>query len=789
MKKYLWVLALFLLNTPTILSQKNTDANIIGHVTSGGEHVSFATVSIKGTTIGTSTDQTGHFQLINMPAGKHIVRAYSIGYKAAEKEVTLKLGETVELKFELDQDLLGLDEIVVTADRGEIKRMESASIVNTLSPKLFTSTQSVTLSEGLNFSPGLRMENNCQNCGFTQVRMNGMEGPYSQILINSRPIFSGLASVYGLELIPANMIEKVEVVRGGGSAIYGSNAIAGTINIILKEPESSSYEAGFNTSITGVGISGSGEASADYSANLNTSMISDDNKTGFSLIGFTRKRNMFDANNDSFSEIAALSSMTIGTSIYHKFGLRNKLSLDFYNIKEDRDGGNRFDYTIHERDIAESIEHNIKAGAATFEQYFRAYDLLSLYISTQSLDRDSYYGANRSLSSYGNSKDNTYNIGLQYKAVFDRSTLIGGFENISGAITDSKKGFPDYANAVIVNDSIISVPHSENTVIADQETGTTGIFFQYDLKLNKAKIGFGGRFEHFDITDNYSSSGNNSGNVFSPRLNLMYEVAKPLQARVSYSKGYRAPQIFNEDLHVEASGSRKVIIINDPDLTQENSHSIMASLDFNKLLGTVSTGFLAEFFYTRLTDAFVNEIGAPDEDGTVYYTRKNAVGGATVSGMNFELKIKPLTHFSFTGGFTLQTSLYDEVQQFNERSFFRTPSNYGFFIADWDLTKDICLSASFNYTGDMLVPYFGPDTDPDTGELRESNSFYDLGFKFSHTIKINGASLQWYAGIKNVFNSYQSDFDSGINRDPSYIYGPISPRSIYFGIKFGNMLQ
>lgn len=788
MKKYLWILAL-LLNSQIILSQKNTDVNIIGHVTSGGEHVSFATVSLKGTTIGTSTDETGHFQLINMPVGKHIVRAYSIGYKAVEKEITLKMGETAELKFEIEQDMLGLDEIVVTADRGEIKRVESASIVNTLSPKLFTSTQSVTLSEGLNFSPGLRLENNCQNCGFTQVRMNGMEGPYSQILINSRPIFSGLASVYGLELIPANMIEKVEVVRGGGSAIYGSNAIAGTINIILKEPEASSYEAGFNTNIIGVGMPGSGGPAADYSADLNTSMISSDNKTGFSLIGFTRKKNMFDANNDSFSEAAALSSLTLGTSIYHKFGLRNKLSVDFYNIKEDRDGGNRFDYTIHERDIAESIEHDIKAGAATFEQYFRAYDLLSVYFSTQLLDRDSYYGANRSLSSYGKSKDKTYNIGLQYKAVFDRSTLIGGFENISGAITDSKKGFPDYANAVIVNDSIISVPHTDNTVIADQETGTTGVFFQYDLKLNRAKIGLGGRFEHFVITDNYSSSGNNSGNVFSPRINLMYEVTKPLQARLSYSQGYRAPQIFNEDLHVEASGSRKVIIVNDPDLKEENSHSIMASLDYNGFVGTVNTGILAEFFYTRLTDAFVNEIGAPDADGTVYYTRMNSEGGATVSGINIELKLKPLTHFSFTGGFTLQKSLYDEVQEFNERSFFRTPSNYGFFIADWDLTKDICLSSSFNYTGKMLVPYFGPDTDPNTGELRESGQFYDLGFKFSHTIKINSASVQWYAGIKNVFNSYQSDFDSGVNRDPSYIYGPVSPRTLYVGIRFGNMLN
>jgi outer membrane receptor for ferrienterochelin and colicins len=685
--------------------------------------------------------------------------------------------------------MLGLDEIVVTADRGEIKRIESASIVNTLSPKLFTSTQSVTLSEGLNFSPGLRMENNCQNCGFSQVRMNGMEGPYSQILINSRPIFSGLAGVYGLELIPANMIEKVEVVRGGGSAIYGSNAIAGTINIILKEPESSTYEAGFNSNITGVGVSGSGGATPDYSANFNTSIVSSDSKTGFSLIGFTRKRNIFDANNDGYSELSQLSSITIGTSIYHKFGVRNKLSVDFYNINEARDGGNKLDYSIHERDIAESLKHDIKAGAVTFEQYFRGYDLLSVYFSTQLLDRDSYYGANRTLSSYGKSKDITYNVGFQYKAVFDRSTLIAGIENTSGALKDYKLGYPDYQNAVINNDTITSVPHTDNTIIADQKTGTTGFFLQYDLKMNRFKFGLGGRFEHFAITDNFNPAGNNSGNVISPRINIMYEVAKPLQARLSYSQGYRAPQIFNEDLHIEASGSRKIIIVNDPDLKQEKSHSIMASLDFNRLLGTVNTGFLAEFFFTRLTDAFVNEIGSPDGEGTVYYTRMNAPGGATVSGLNLELRLKPLTQFSVTGGFTIQKSTYDEPQRFSEKLFFRTPADYGFLIADWDFTDNFCLSSSFNYTGKMLVPYFGPNTDPLTGELRKSDSFFDLGLKISQTVKINGASVQWYAGMKNLFNSYQSDFDSGVNRDPSYIYGPVSPRTIYLGIRFGNMLK
>jgi outer membrane receptor for ferrienterochelin and colicins len=121
----------------------------------------------------------------------------------------------------------------------------------------------------------------------------------------------------------------------------------------------------------------------------------------------------------------------------------------------------------------------------------------------------------------------------------------------------------------------------------------------------------------------------------------MYDVAKPLQARLTYSQGYRAPQIFDEDLHIETSGLRRVVTVNDPALKQETSHSIMASLDYNKLIGTVYTGFLIEGFYTNLIDAFANELGEPDENGDVIFTRVNS-SGASVQGINMELRLKPL---------------------------------------------------------------------------------------------------------------------------------------------------
>lgn len=783
------MLLLVVCTSNSIFAQKSkTDANIIGHVVCGNEHLSFATITVKGTTVGTATDATGHYQLINLPTGELTIVVSLMGYKTQEKTVTLEAGKTLEIKFELEEDHLNIDEVVVSSDRAAQKRVEAPVMVNTIPAKLITTTQAVTLGEVLNFTPGLRMENNCQNCGFSQIRMNGMEGPYSQILINSRPIFSGLAGVYGLELIPSSMIEKIEVVRGGGSSLYGGNAIAGIVNIIMKEPKTNSFELGGTYSLVGAGTDG--DVAPDYTINGNTALVTSDNKSGVSIYGFTRERKMYDTNGDEFSELAPLENLTFGTRAFHKFDSRDKLSLDFFAIHEERNGGNKQDYPLHERDIAEAVEHNFKVAGLTYERYFRDYDMLSVYASGQFLIRDSYYGAEQSLSDYGNTKDNTYNVGAQYKAVFGNlSSLVAGIENTSDFLIDKKLGVPDTWETD--DDGNLVVTYTDNTTISDQSLMTTAIFAQYDIKFNKIKASLGARYSHYNVED-YAEDGADpvTGDVFSPRVSLMYDIIKPLQFRVSYSQGYRAPQVFDEDLHIETSGSKKIIHDNADDLTQETSNSFMASLDFNKLLGTIYTGFLVEGFYTQLIDAFANEIGEADEDGVVTYTRINS-SGATVKGINMELRLKPLRKLEFSSGLTLQKSEYEDMQEdYGTKTFMRTPDSYGFFTIDWDFTKNICLSATGDYTGSMLVYYEGEEEKENINEYNvvESDSFFDFGLKLSYTANIGSTKIQFLGGVKNIFNSYQDDFDSGVNRDPAYIYGPTNPRTVFFGIKFGNIL-
>lgn len=775
---------ILILFTQVIWSQ---NASIVGKITSDKGALEYATANIKVTNIGTVANEEGIYELNNLPPGTYTIVARITGFKPQEKIIEVKENQTITLDFQLEEDLFGLEQVIVTATRSRIKRKEATTIVSVLNPEIFQTTQSVTLGEGLNYTPGLRLENNCQNCGFTQIRMNGLEGPYSQVLINSRPIFSGLAGVYGLELIPTNMIRRIEVTRGGGSALYGGNAIAGTINLIIEEPLQNSFQIGYTNGLIGVGLDDVDNPSTDYNLQFNTSLISKNNRSAIALYGFHRDRQPFDANDDSFTEISKLNNITLGTKLFQKFGTRGKLSLDFFHVNEERRGGNKFDLPNHQADISEALEHDLTTVSASYDQYYGE-DLLSVFASGQFLDRDSYYGAEQSLSDYGFTTDKTINAGIQYNTRIGTGDAIFGFENTNSHLEDFKLGYPDFENAVIENGEIVSIPQVGNTVISNQKRNILGIFSQYEFRLNRLKLTLGARFDQYDIKDEENNTGDKSGNMLSPRINMLYDINDKLQARFSYSQGFRAPQIFDEDLHIETSGSRQVITRNSPDLDRETSNSFMASLDYNTQVGNKDIGILVEGFYTKLNDPFANEFSDPDENGVVTFLRVNAEDGAEVAGVNLELTYVPSEKLSVTGGFTIQKSEYEAAQEFNEKSFFRTPDSYGFFILDWDPNEKWDLALTANYTGKMLVPYFGLDLpDPEEGVLRESDPFLDLGSRVSYTFNFNDSNLELSAGINNIFNSYQDDFDSGVGRDPGYIYGPLNPRTIYAGIKFSNL--
>ncbi len=409
MKSKILIILLIAISSTNLFSQKNTDANIVGDVKDKktSEHIPFINVSVNNTVIGTTTDNSGHYFLKNLPIGSYTIRVSGMGYKQVEKQVTIVSGKTIELNFLVEESALSLDEVVVSANRNETNRKDASVIVSLLSPKMFLATNTVCMADGLNFQPGVRVENNCNNCGFTQVRINGLEGQYSQILIDSHHIFSSLSGVYGLEQIPVNMVERVEVIRGGGSALYGSSAIAGTINIITKEALNNTFSAGYNLQQNG--------NTPDNSINLNTSIVSGDNKAGMYLYGNYRNRAPFDANGDRFSEAAKLLNHTIGMRSHYRLNSQSKLTLEYHNINEFRRGGNGFDLQPHETEITEQLEHEINGGSLAYNWYSPdSKQKINAYASVQNVMRKSYYGVQKDLNAYGNTANTTAVGGIQY---------------------------------------------------------------------------------------------------------------------------------------------------------------------------------------------------------------------------------------------------------------------------------------------------------------------------------------------------------------------------------------
>ncbi|MCK4427679.1 MAG: TonB-dependent receptor plug domain-containing protein, partial [candidate division Zixibacteria bacterium] len=193
-------------------------------------------IIIKKTTLGTAADEDGRYFLIKVPSGKHQVMATVMGHKSAIKEVEISAGETYTLNFELEASPIELGGVVVTGTRTPRYVKDVPLRTEVITMKHIEDKEATTLYEAVEGISGIRVEQQCSYCNFSIIRMQGLESGHTQVLIDGQPIFSGLAGVYGLQQIPTANIERIEVVKGAGSALYGSSAIAGVINVITKKP-------------------------------------------------------------------------------------------------------------------------------------------------------------------------------------------------------------------------------------------------------------------------------------------------------------------------------------------------------------------------------------------------------------------------------------------------------------------------------------------------------------------------------------------------------------------------
>jgi outer membrane receptor for ferrienterochelin and colicins len=685
------------------------------------------------------------------------------------------------------EDAFGLESIVVSATRNRISRKDAPVIVNVLGKKLFAATQSISLADGLNYQPGVRVETNCQNCGFTQVRLNGLGGQYTQILVNSRPVFSALNGVYGLEQIPVSIIDRVEVVRSGGSALFGSNAIAGTINVITKEPVLNNWEIASNFGF----IDGK---TLDRNINLNASIVSEDLSKGVTVYGIFRDRDIYDANGDGFSEITKLNNNSLGAKAFIRPNDNSRVGIDFTGIREYRRGGDRVDIAPQFTDITEELDHNTVFTGVDYEIFDDSRtNSATAYVSVQHTDRDSYYGglgggrtrADSLLANnaFGKTTDLAFVAGAKYTHNFKRDVITTGLEY---QLNDTDDAIPGYNRVV------------------DQKVNSIGLYAQYEWKpTDKFTALVGARLDHVNVDGFYTiqdieRTSDVSETVLNPRLTILYNVTDELQFRGGYARGFRAPQAFNEDLHISSVGGEQRFVILSDDLESEFSNAYTASLNFTKDFNKTQTNFLLEGFYTTLQNPFtIVSTGTSLPNGSILEESRNG-SGAYVAGTNIELSVSPSKEFTFQAGATIQRSVFKDDQLLFEADgsvpgeqdvildeFVRAPNVYGFLNTNWTVSEAFNVDVTGSYTGSMIAPRVISDSG--FIDLIDTESFLDMTTKLTyHFDPVEDFHVELSGGVQNIFNSYQDDFDRGATRDSDFIYGPNRPRTFFIGLKFGD---
>ena len=678
------------------------------------------------------------------------------------------MGQSQEVNFVLEEEHMTLNQVVVTGTKTVKRQTESPVIVNVLGREALNLVQASNISEGLRFQPGLRVETDCQTCNYTQLRMNGLGGSYSQILINGRPIFSPLTGLYGMEQIPANMVERIEIVRGGGSALYGSSAIGGTVNIITQIPKESSYEFSALTQST------NGQAQ-DNILNGNITMLTQKRTAGAAVFVNRRHREAYDHNGDNFSELPELRNNSFGANLFYKPTYNQKLEVSFSSLNEYRYGGEMTTKPAYLAQQSEERTHHVLMGGLDYQLNFNDENsAFIVYFAGQQTDRDHYTGiipdeeAKRIIHvnnpPYGTTENSTLQGGLQINHRFQK--FLGG-KNVFTLGTE-----------YVFDDVFDTIPAYNYEI--DQQTKNVGFFAQSDWEISRNLTFLSGvRADKHNLVDKA---------ILSPRFSVLYRYHTNTQFRITWGAGFRAPQAFDTDMHIAFAGGGVSRISLDPLLREERSNSFSGSVNYDLPTETFIVGFTLEGFYTHLDNVFYLQPVSADEFGSLYEKRNGQ--GATVNGGTLELRGNYNRKIQLEAGITIQSSLYDDpvenIQGLEPmRRFLRSPNEYGYFTLSFTPDKKFSASLSSVYTGKMQLAHLAGAPEQLTDAYKTSPSFTELNAKLSYTFNLPSvdSGLELFCGIKNITNTYQSDFDSGKNRDSNYVYGPGNPRSVYVGLK------
>ncbi len=794
-------------NAKVVDNDEKTDAMLFGDVKAANEsvHIPFAYIYIKDTKIITMADASGHFKLSNLPVGKLTVVAKAMGYLSEEKVVNISKGEAMNLFFELEEDLLNLEQIVVTGTRSSHFIKEAPVLTEVITSSAIEKKGAVNIFQALQGVPGIRVENQCQSCNFTMVRMQGLGAEHTQVLINGMPLYSGLAGVYGLQQISTLDLDKIEVVKGAGSALYGSGAVAGAINLVTREP---SYvprvEAGIQF--------------GSYNTNkydVSASMRNDKGNIGLSVYGQRYTEGVVDETGaglkrgdvkgkDGISDRVSTNLTNAGFSLYleEPFFKNDRLIIMGKSVFEKRDGGvlSEDQYKNPYTEGTEDIVTDRYEISATYSKRFGPKSELSLSAAFVLHDRtatnDSYLNdykeahddlmpAVTSMRPYL-AKEKMFTSAITFSHILDNHKLIVGLQTLWDNMDES--------GMYVVMDENNPFYGRGYRSQAKKHATEGGLFVQDEWSIGdkfvivpgvRADIHTSGEEYH---ADSQIMEGADGGNYFpvanfdkssvNPRLAAKYRINSKITLRGSIGTGFRAPYGFSEDLHL-CSGSPRVW--KSSGLNPEKSVSYNLSADYygKKLRIT------ANLFHTRLKDKIGFTSASEEVENLGYSYEWVNMGDAFVEGMELSMTFGLMRDLNFGTGFTFNKGMFKDPRnewvgtryEAKSRYIPRFPSSTANFRIEYSPNSWI-ISFVGDYQGKMHIDYYNEDVDPligDQSKIKVTTPFMIFNTQISK--KIGAYKLN--VGVNNLFGYIQ---DERRLDDAAFIYAPLFGRMFYGGI-------
>ncbi|MBN7810641.1 TonB-dependent receptor [Algoriphagus sp. H41] len=728
-----------------------------GRVRSSGEALEFANVLIKDKGLGATTDSLGIFEIRNVPAGDYVVQASMLGFAPQSKRVSLPNGDQ-ELIFELVPLDASLDEVVVSGTMQEVSRLDSPVPVEVYRASFFRANPTPSLFESLQNVNGVRPQINCNVCNTGDIHINGLEGPYTMILIDGMPIVSGLATVYGLTGIPQSLIDRIEVVKGPASTLYGSEAVGGLINVITKRTEVAPVVA------ADAFVSGWGEVNADLGLKsyFGKSLQS---LTGVNLFWYDHP---IDNNGDGFTDLTLQKRL----SVFQKFQAQRKggrtFSLAGRYVAEDRWGG-QVDWTEADRGGDEVYGESIRTRRW---EAFGVYQLpvpgtVNFQYSLNGHKQDSYYGTTAYLA--------------DQRIAFGQLTWVkeSGKNNLLLGAAYRYTFYDDNTPATEQNGS-------ENS---PSQIHLPGVFVQNEFKIKPNQSLLAGlRYDHNSL----------HGSILSPRLNYkLSSLDKSTVLRLSVGNGFRVANVFTED-HAALTGAREVVFAEE--LAPERSWN--ANLNLVKKIYSDGGNFFGidgSVFYTYFTNRIV-----PD-----YETNPNQIiyanldGSAVSKGISLNLDAAWQSGLKVMAGATLMdVSLEENGEKIRQLLTER-------FSGVWSIGYEIHpLRLTVDYTGNV----YSPMRLPLLGEL-DDRAEYSPWWSIQNIQLTKALGERWevYGGVKNLLNftppanSIARAFDpfdknvvfddsgqvvptpdnpQALTFDPTYVYAPNQGIRGFLGLRF-----